>query len=765
NIDTWMLKFWVYLQPRLQSHRQVLNAKKESPSTSVLLESLKLHNTRIYRYHEGVSWHYITPQRFEGGPYVIAPSDSKELDLCRFLPGVKVIDPRCLPEQLKCEERNLDEPQAFSRLLRALTITGTSRMPQLSQESPEYECIKLLRNLIRKHATPDLVLVYGNTLRLLPIWLQHSPSPSMASTRCIPAEGALICAHGAMLLPWIRDPHRFVNPQLVGEYSSVFRSFGCSMMKIETVWKYLEPSIPETLVPDQLRIYLPCIDSLAAGNCKPQSKMAPNGYGTLCHASSLFDHEDEIFLAAFRHLDKNHFLHPDFRNGRTFWKSQGLRARSAAGAMDDSDFVHCILSIEARLKNNSNSEENRRDAAKVTGHLRFARPGFESWSHSSWRTIVHTRLYQTRSEVSSEPTYRQAKMASVANNCGPCSIQHAASREQLRVVWSERPLLENPPDAYVYKFVGPPLLDSVYKHLQHLIEIRNTIPGSELSQYLKDLQATYAYLQDHSDTASISGIRNAKIWLNLPTTDLASLSTSQLDGALRSAKSLCFNAPLDTHVVERAKNFLVPYESLLRRLGCQTMVRPSRPSLASRSNNERPIDHNLTAMRNMQKNGQLTDITFEVGGTRISVHKIFMAAASEKFKRQLVGAWGELIGSKSTIKIEDLTPKTLQYIVDFAYTGQVKWPVLRNAEDIDEVADNLDELLDLLRGADRWVMEELHDLTERYLLEESDTYVRPDNVDSVKEAAEEAQAKHLVSHCVEFIRVNQQFVQDCRDMK
>ena len=144
NIDTWMLKFWVYLQPRLQSHRQVLNAKKESPSTGVLLESLKLHNTPIYRYHEGVSWHYITPQQFEGGPYVIAPSDSKELDLCRFLPGVKVIDPHCLPVQLKCEERNLDEPQAFSRLLRALTITGTSRIPQLSQESPEYECIKVV---------------------------------------------------------------------------------------------------------------------------------------------------------------------------------------------------------------------------------------------------------------------------------------------------------------------------------------------------------------------------------------------------------------------------------------------------------------------------------------------------------------------------------------------------------------------------------------------------------------------------------------------
>ncbi|KAI4255981.1 MAG: hypothetical protein L6R42_006464, partial [Xanthoria sp. 1 TBL-2021] len=765
NMDTWIVKFWAYLDPRLRSLREGGNIMTKATSVTDLLKDLKLHDTPIYRYREGSSWRYITPQQFERGPYIVAPYDRKELNLCKLLPGVKIVDPNCVPLKLKDRESSLHEPQAFSRLLKALTANGTSQIPRLSQESPGYECIQLLRDLVRAYTTSEGVAQHRTILRSLPIWSQHAPTSPATSVHCIPVEGALTCAHGAMLLPWIRDRSRFVDSRLVLEYLSTLRFLGCTIMSIESVWKHLEPSLPRTLMSDQLRTYLPCIDSLAGSNWKPQTKIAPNGYGTLCTPSSLFDHEDEIFLAAFGESDKEHFLHPDFRSKLTFWKSLGLHARSNAGAMSVVDFLLSIASIGARLQTTFNAEQNRRDAAKITDYLRFVRPGFESWSRPSWAGIVHAWVYQTSADVTSQPTYRRAKMLLVASSVGPCSIQHATSRDHLRVLWSERPLLKDPPDAYVYKFVGPPLLDSVFKHLHYLIKIRDTIPGPELSDYLKDLQATYAFLQECPTTASLPSIRDAEIWLNLPTTDLASVSTSQLDGALRSAKSLCFNAPLDTHVVERAKNFLIPYESLLRRLGCQTMVRPSRPSLAPRTNNQRPIDQSLTVIRNMQKNGRLTDITFEVGELRISAHKIFMAAASEKFQRQLLGAWGELIDSKSTIQIEDLTAKSLQRIVDFAYTGEVTWPVLKDAEDIDEVADNLDELLDLLRGADWWVMEALHDLTERHLLDKSDTYIRPDNVDSVKEAAEEAQAKHLVKHCEEFIRVNQQFVQDCRDMK
>ncbi|KAL8785541.1 MAG: hypothetical protein Q9213_003289 [Squamulea squamosa] len=765
NMESWIVKFWSYLDPRLRTYLEERDIMAQGNSVCDLLQDLKLDDTPIYRYYEGLSWHYITPQQFEEGPYIVAPSDRKEFNLCKLLPGVKKVDLRCLPRQLRDNELSLKNPQAFGRLLRALTATGASEIPRLYQESPEYECIQLLRHLVRAYAKTNDVTQYQKILRSLPIWLQLCPTLPATNVCCIPAEGAFVCAHGPMLLPWLSDGDRFVDPQLASDYLPTFQRLGCTVMSTEIIWNHLKSSLPQTMTLEQLKSYLPCIDCLAKSKWKPHTDIAPNGYGVLCHPSSLFDHEDEIFIAAFGEYDKLRFLHPDFRSRRAFWKDLGVHARSSSGAMTDLDFLQCITSIEARLKKTSNDDQNRRDAMKITGHLSFVRPGFESWSNSSWTTIVHARIYQTSTELASEPTYRRTKMLSVAQRTGPCSIQYATSRAHVRVLWSQRPLLRDPPDAYVYKRVGPPLLDSVYQHLQYLIEIRDSISSQELSQYLKDLQATYDFLQECPTTASIIGIRDAKIWLNLPTTDLDSISPSQLNGALRSAKSLCFNAPLDTHVVERAKNFLIPYESLLRKLGCQTITRPSRPNLAPRGNHQRPIDQNLTVIRNMQKNSRLTDITFEAEGVQISAHKVFLAAASEYCQRQLLGNWGELLDSKAIVRIEGMTRKTLHHIIDFVYTGDVSWPVLDNAEDINEVADKLDELLDLLRGADRWFINTLHELTERHLVARFDSYIRPDNVESVRDLVDEAQAKHLLQICKDYIQANAQFIKDCRELK
>ncbi|KAL8877339.1 MAG: hypothetical protein Q9198_004626, partial [Flavoplaca austrocitrina] len=310
---------------------------------------------------------------------------------------------------------------------------------------------------------------------------------------------------------------------------------------------------------------------------------------------------------------------------------------------------------------------------------------------------------------------------------------------------------------------------AVFDHLQFLISIRNNVNDVELPEFLKDVQATYASLQDseHSKAkiASIPSIRDAEIWLNLPTTDLTAISCSQLDGALRSAKSLCFNAPLDTHTVERAKNFLIPYESLLRAVGCVDMVRPPKPVMIPRGDARRPIDRILTAIREMRKDKDTVDVILVVEGSEILAHRNFLIAASDKFRRQFSGEWGKNLDPKPTIPVEDLTFKTLSYMVDFAYTGEVVWPASHHDDDINEVADKLDDLLDLLQGASKWLMDSLHDQTQRHILAKSETYIRPDNVDDVREVAELARAKHLVKFCDDYIQANSQFVQDCRDMK
>ncbi|KAL8802700.1 MAG: hypothetical protein Q9182_003658 [Xanthomendoza sp. 2 TL-2023] len=765
ELDSWIVKFWSYLNSRLPIHIGKGDSMAGCVSIWNQLKDLRLYDTPIIRYQKDNTWHYITPQQFEEGPYIIAPSEQNERYMCMLFPSIKAIDPICVPSQLHFIESRLEGSQAFDRLLRAITMTGASKMRCGSIENPEYKCLQLLRDLIRKHESSQIVVQHQKVLRALPIWPQLGPHEPSENGRCISAQDALLCAHRAMLLPYIRERDRFVNPELVKTYSSTLRLLGCTLMDIESIWNHLEPSLPQKLMPDQLEAYLDSIECLARHDWKPCSKIAPNGDGTLCSPSSLYDHKDDIFLAAFGKSPKSYFLHPDVWGKRDYWINLGLGARSNSGSMSDSRFLQCITRIEARLVCGSATDQDKQDAAKVSGYLCFYHPGLESWPASSWASIRRARIYQANADVSSEPAYRQAQMRLIANKVGPYSIQYAASKAHIRVVWSQRPLLKDPPNALVYKHVGPPLPMSVYDHLHFLIKIRNTVSSQELSEYLKDLQATYSVLQDWPGTASIPNIRDDKIWLNLPTTDLTSISPSQLDGALRSAKSLCLKAPLDTHVMERAKNFLIPYESLLCKLGCKAISQPARSKSVPRSNDIRMIDKSLTVIRSMRKEQNLVDVVFEAEGLQISAHKIFLAAASDYCRIQFLGDWGRLLGLKPTICIEDLTAKTLQYIVDFAYTGEVTWPILDNAEDFDEVADKLDELLDLLRGADMWLMEALHDLTERHLLENSETYVRPDNVDSVKELAEVARAKHLVKHCEEFILNNAEFVQDCRDMK
>lgn len=507
-----------------------------------------------------------------------------------------------------------------------------------------------------------------------------------------------------------------------------------------------------------------CIRKLQAYNQHSSKRL-----GILCSPSGLFDHDDAIFLAAFGESDEAHFLHPTFRNERGFWISIGLRSRPKVGVMHATDFLECVSQIVARLSFSSSRDRIWEDAGKVTRYLRFFYPGFGNWPDKAWTTIAQAKMYRADSDVSSEPSYRQAQMLSLASESTPQCINSAASKTHKRIMWSQRPFLKDPPDAALYTKLqtgGRPEVQLVYDHLKFLINMRNSIEELDLPEYLRDLQATYSYLQEHhTATVVIPSIRQAKVWLNLPTTDLASISSSQFDKSLNSAKSLCFNAPLDTHMMERAKNFLVPYETLLKALGCQSMVQPPKKSIASQGNKQRPMDRIWIALRDMRKQGQLVDVIFEAEGQQFFASRNIMAASSGYCRAQFLGEWGNILGPKATIQIEDLSSKTLDYMVEFAYTGVVEWPRLQDGEDINEVADILDELLDLLNGANMWLMDMLHDLTERYILDNSETFIRPDNVDSVKELADAARAKCLVGHCDEFISVNTRFVQDCRDMK
>ena len=97
-----------------------------------------------------------------------------------------------------------------------------------------------------------------------------------------------------------------------------------------------------------------------------------------------------------------------------------------------------------------------------------------------------------------------------------------------------------------------------------------------------------------------------------------------------------------------------------------------------------------------------------------------MAAVSQYCRAQFSGAWGDLLTDRARIPVEDMSYSTLTLIVDSAYTTKPTWLSLQDPADNDEIAERLDEVLALLQATDRWLMDELHEIAEDYILENSD---------------------------------------------
>ncbi len=149
-----------------------------------------------------------------------------------------------------------------------------------------------------------------------------------------------------------------------------------------------------------------------------------------------------------------------------------------------------------------------------------------------------------------------------------------------------------------------------------------------------------------------------------------------------------------------ARNFLIPYEPLLNALGCQSLVTVTlpiaglkRPSNALSIPMAKPLDK----IRSFKDQGQLTDIVFEAEGQRKHANKNFLAASSTYCHKQFLGEWSKHTSQKSIV-IEGMAFKTLSTMVDFGYTEIFTGPRLKDPEDNEEVAEILDELLDLLEG-------------------------------------------------------------------
>ena len=555
-------------------------------------------------------------------------------------------------------------------------------------------------------------------------------------------------------------------------HESLLTKLGFRLTNARTIFdRFIEKNLPHRVAQNQDSQFYSMIQCLSSNKIYTQSNIVPNGRGVLCKAETLYDHDDPMFQAAFREPSQIHqfFVNLTFRGLRNYWISIGLRKETNTNVYSPEDYLACVRAMKARfcrvpIDNNFNS-----DVAKVASFLTWDKPCLHNWYSNHWDEISKASIFTVQRSFPHERNFRQARMQTLAQGYTHCSIRQSGRRSFSRLVWSQLPLLSNPPADYVYSQI-PACVDAdisiVYKHLLFLMEIHTDVLPGDIVEFLTDVRHCYNVLQNNSARVSQNeGIRQAAIWLNLDTTEIDTVTPEQLADSVIAADRLCINAVAEPYPFRNTRKFLTPYEKLLKALDVQAVVMREIDLPKENESNETPSDFIAKSYRQLRDQGELLDVEFVADGKSIPAHKLAMASVSAYCKTQFSGAWGQLLAQSgnNTITLDDIKPQSLARMVDFAYDGTVSWTPLPAETTNDQVADRLDEVLDLLQCADMWLMPHLHKITERYLLRHFATLVRIDNVEDVREEARKARAFQVVSECEVFFERNRTFVDMFKD--
>ena len=239
------------------------------------------------------------------------------------------------------------------------------------------------------------------------------------------------------------------------------------------------------------------------------------------------------------------------------------------------------------------------------------------------------------------------------------------------------------------------------------------------------------------------------VWLNID--NILHVSSNELQHSWQRLDHLILLSVCDAPPLMAVRSFLTPFEKLLNAIGCKSMMYPSFRS-AVRDDPEAMAPQ----MNRLRLSGFLTDVAFSAKGISLSAHRVVLATKSEYCMSQFNGSWN----TGDVIELEDMTPHTLESLIDYAYQDSFDWTALQANvdDDTDAVADKLDCLLDMLVGADRWLMQDMKTDVEQQILQGNRLLIRADNVRDIRHVADEAGAKVLEKYCEEFEKNNAETV-------
>lgn len=418
EVDTWMPKFWCYLNPKILEKTGAATSTVSFLKKTVqdVLHDSGLIDQAIYRVQSNEQWRYLTPRQFEVQPCIVKPKDERQGKMCEQIPGLQIADRDCVPSRLVQYESDLRHDQAFSRLLKSMkTLQCETNIAAKNMVTKNF-------NVAQKDLFADLALEYlisGNSgdntfLRRLPIWRRYKRSQS-APHEHVAAEDASFCAHDAMLMPWVKNLTCFVLPQLVTSHGTELSRLGVPLLTEIKAWELIKGDLPPDVKNTGSRKehleFVRFLSQHAQQNrdFKPSGKLAPNGASILCETQTLYDHQDDIFSAAFREQKTTRFLHSEMQLGilHRFWVSLGLRKRPSTRVLGHEDYLACCLAIDRRWDHAFTSPVFTEDSAKVAGHLNFDNEEFHLWPRGTWLEIAKFRMFRVRDVSANESSYRR----------------------------------------------------------------------------------------------------------------------------------------------------------------------------------------------------------------------------------------------------------------------------------------------------------------------------------------------------------------------
>lgn len=449
------------------------------------------------------------------------------------------------------------------------------------------------------------------------------------------------------------------------------------------------------------------------------SKLAPDRAGVLRTAAELFDHKSIIFSSVFRTApnEKSRFLLEETEKYTWFWLQIGL-------LKDNQEvlpivYILCLRALRKRLeacKDFSKDLQIISDADAVLKPI-TAKSASCAFSAVIWRSIAREAMFPAIPTDFSKPSYRQETMALVYTAMPLLLLSEVYAHQHIPVCWSQTSFAKYEPTVRSFDSLssqGKPPTAMVWRHLDHLASLAAGLAEAHFSDFLADVSFTYRYLQDNLHESSVSfALRTKKIWLNLDSYDPTVILRMDLQSSWYNVDHLVLASACDIGNVMSVRDGLMPYERLLKSLGCEPIVYPTVPAADGC-----PMESVSSAMQRMTCEGKLLDVTLVAEDKPTQAHKLILAASSSYFTAQFNGSWY----NNETITLDDITYPFLSIIVNFAYADADKfdWTNLRHrqGDSDDAIADKLDIFLDLLTGADRFDMPALMAQVENKILED-----------------------------------------------